>query len=124
MITGLLRMLQARAAPADLQRPRTRAQRPTGRRVGRLPAGRLAVRGAVLLAAWMVARIAAWIAALSAARMAVRMAARMAVLMAALMAVAGCATPGEQPLPAATITPVAAGLDADAATDADCPDTA
>ena len=128
MITGLLRMLQARAAPADLQRPRTRAQRPTGRRVGRLPAGRLAVRGAVLLAAWMVARIAAWIAALSAARMAVRMAvrmaARMAVLLAALMAVAGCATPGEQPLPAATITPIAAGLDADAATDADFPDTA
>ena len=47
-----------------------------------------------------------------------------AVLMAVLVAVAGCATPGEQPPPAATITPAAAGLAADAATGADFPDAA
>lgn len=99
MITGLLRMLQARAAPADLQRLRTRAQRSVGQRDSRLPA----VRGVALAAL---------------------MAALMAMLMTALMAVAGCATPGEQPPPAATITPAAAGLAADAATGADFPDAA
>ena len=47
-----------------------------------------------------------------------------AMLAAALAGLAGCATPGEQPLPAATLTPAAAGLAADAAADAVFPDTA